>query len=1544
MATLDVFNPVLVHRRQGKALVFCANPCCVNIVRNTVHSVKSHILECQPSYPIDQLELVTRRLHEGGVLINEDPAQSGTFLTWLNDVVRFDHPIDPIPNLPDFDVIGCPRCSYGVVAMNKMNDHFRACHPGADLQGREAYAQIFQSGKTTRYVQITTRSQTPRTTVLSLRKLLDDDEVGQDETATNAQPNREPNMWLERLQFAQHVHGRNLRVMSSLVALDDAGAPALQLVKHLSTLCFTAQGLLSSQANLPLLIQLNRRRHDNAMTTPFTYGLLQKSFAKYMTSWRHVVAYVIRIYSWHDLPETAGSCPCVLTDEQRQAVSNVLALDWETADIPDKDATVMDFVWVLCKHELRHAPFDSAIVSACAMLSINPVDLSFHTCLTYNSTHFSSIVKVFLMVVYMRAVGAVGDLTSDHPPQKPTWSRLMHTHPRYQDELHAVTSMMDGVMYVGGKQSSMTTMTWVVYAQLVSREARDGAEKRATVEWSTDGKLKLVSNDTITSLPSMHKLMTASVTRTAATLGELLFQAPRGSLVATEPFVFDTPTPPAAEISDDKNNGTYMYSFLRHPGNAEWVRRSELFLLNKIDADQDLKKRWSNGNTISGEAIKAYRRAVDRFRIHLALAIHLTSGQPARRTEHQILRWQNSRHGQIRNLMVCNGRVGVRSLWYKRRWTSRVETPIWRFLPTTLGDAYVTYVSVVMPFLKCLVRFAEGPGSLSYFLYSRDVVVKDVANAELIHEDKLLSAPMSELSLETWGFNMNLAQYRHVAIAYSRRFLHGRDLETILSAQREDGDERYYSEKEKDIVGAVDAQAAHSSAVANAVYAVEYDTAERYHLFFDASSRWHLVFGLEPTLRGTKRPRDDDDDDDDAAGRDPTLIQQATRLSTLHNKLNDESLRLLLRDSSASLRPHQKKLFRALEEADVVVCVEATGAGKSVYFGLPAFVEPGGCTVVIQPTKALQQHTYHSLADKSVNVVTWDSSAPPQTLASIVLVTPEAMGYKEWRSFVQRGRMRREIDRVVLDEAHDVLLSDEGWRPRIREIRASMDFISQRQMFITGTLPPTLEDEFLRRLDLHRESPTLRLLRGVTVRNNIRYDFADSAEQGCDVPSFVRSMAESVSRAGKRFLVFSRSKSDCDARGLLLDIPSYHADTAQVDKKMALDKWNSAKGGLSATTALAYGIDYPDVSLVVCFGAFDMLTLCQQFGRAGRDGQPAVALLVADRTRLSGDLKTFALAKCKRGAISSYLDGVNVTCAPHHNCCPPCLSAHVGTAAAAAPHERIDSRPYMQPSHLARPHDSFTTPSQSNYLPDPSNSPRVFSSMATSTKFSPMDMSPFRTPTRPVAPKLSDVQPFGGAALTVATPYGSPLFRGPESRVRIELAADRQRVDSGSPCPLCSLTGASTNHHYLKNCSAASRDVVPAFNALINTLRDPGSRTRLERFSACFTCGAPQAFCRKWSNDPDRPTKCPFKLGFWELCSVIIVRYADLFDQCVIELGSPTPFSPERVSHGMLGAPGPGTAGSWIRSKVKVGDLETSNLFVTVAAVLEKITNPITLA
>lgn len=68
------------------------------------------------------------------------------------------------------------------------------------------------------------------------------------------------------------------------------------------------------------------------------------------------------------------------------------------------------------------------------------------------------------------------------------------------------------------------------------------------------------------------------------------------------------------------------------------------------------------------------------------------------------------------------------------------------------------------------------------------------------------------------------------------------------------------------------------------------------------------------------------------------------------------------------MRLHQRELFEAMNDVDKVVYIVGTGGGKSIAFGLPAYVQPEGCNVVIQPTRALQEDTYNRLVAMKINV------------------------------------------------------------------------------------------------------------------------------------------------------------------------------------------------------------------------------------------------------------------------------------------------------------------------------------------------------------------------------------------------------------------------------------------------------------------------------------------------------------------------------------------------------------------------------------------------
>lgn len=81
--------------------------------------------------------------------------------------------------------------------------------------------------------------------------------------------------------------------------------------------------------------------------------------------------------------------------------------------------------------------------------------------------------------------------------------------------------------------------------------------------------------------------------------------------------------------------------------------------------------------------------------------------------------------------------------------------------------------------------------------------------------------------------------------------------------------------------------------------------------------------------------------------------------------------------------------------------------------------------------------------------------------------------------------MKGDIDRVVLDEAQEVLTTKDGYRPKLGNVRLEMDRLLACQIFLTGILLLSLEFRFREKLGLTGEHVTV--LRSPTTRENLRY-------------------------------------------------------------------------------------------------------------------------------------------------------------------------------------------------------------------------------------------------------------------------------------------------------------------------------------------------------------------------------------------------------------------------------------------------------------------------
>jgi hypothetical protein len=279
---------------------------------------------------------------------------------------------------------------------------------------------------------------------------------------------------------------------------------------------------------------------------------------------------------------------------------------------------------------------------------------------------------------------------------------------------------------------------------------------------------------------------------------------------------------------------------------------------------------------------------------------------------------------------------------------------------------------------------------------------------------------LQEISTAALGKPMHVAAYREIAIAISRQWVRG-----ATAFQADEADENEEWQKENVLSDVADDQATHSPHIAGMIYArdsmeMSGATADRRRQFRAVSTDWHRFLGFESTRvkdekvdLKRKRCRFENDADEERVER-RIRLRQMNATAELHRMMQKE----------VSFRSVQGEVMEAIQKGESpIVAVMPTGAGKSVSFQLPAWVEPGGVTIVVVPLKALRADMMHRCEQIGIKCAVWDGRSQPDG-ASIVLVTPEKATSEEFGTFINRIRQTKRLDRIVIDECH-VILNDQ---------------------------------------------------------------------------------------------------------------------------------------------------------------------------------------------------------------------------------------------------------------------------------------------------------------------------------------------------------------------------------------------------------------------------------------------------------------------------------------------------------------------------------------
>lgn len=311
-----------------------------------------------------------------------------------------------------------------------------------------------------------------------------------------------------------------------------------------------------------------------------------------------------------------------------------------------------------------------------------------------------------------------------------------------------------------------------------------------------------------------------------------------------------------------------------------------------------------------------------------------------------------------------------------------------------------------------------------------------------------------------------------------------------------------------------------------------------------------------------------------------------------------------------AFRGVQEDVISRVMAGERTLAVMPTGAGKSLCYQLPAVALDGTC-VVISPLIALMHDQMRAAAAVGIRAAALTSvdQNRGETIArfragelDLLYVAPERASSGEFRALLRDGRLAL----FAIDEAHCVSEWGHDFRPDYRLLRPLMDeFPAVPRLALTATADAHTRGDILAQLGI----PVGGMIVSGFDRPNIRYSVSPRDGR-------VQQISDLIASTPGAGIVYAQSRNGVDqlAQQLLKTgrpVRAYHAGLEpEVRARNQADFVASEDMVMVATIAFGMGIDKPDVRFVAHAGLPKSIeSYYQETGRAGRDGDPAVAQL-----------------------------------------------------------------------------------------------------------------------------------------------------------------------------------------------------------------------------------------------------------------------------------------------------------------------------------------------